>query len=1164
MSDIRDVIGQRIIILDGAMGTMIQSAHLKESDYTHPVVGLCRGLNDLLNLTRADVIEDIHRQYIEAGADIISTNTFNASAISLADYGMEEYVDEINTAAVRIARHAASSYDKEVWVAGVLGPTGRTASLSPDVNDAAERNITYDELYEAYSAQVKIFAREGADIILIETVFDSLNAKAAIRAAKDHSQLPIMLSGTISDASGRLLSGQTIEAFCDTFSSMGLLSIGLNCALGASELKPYIKRLSCISPIAVSSHPNAGLPDGFGSYAQSSEEMATVVEGYMKDGLVNIIGGCCGTTPQYIKMISTAAKNHPPRPIPQREKCTTLAGLDSFYIRPEDNFINIGERANVAGSARFARLVREEKWDEAIEIVRRQVEDGASIIDVCMDAPMIDAPSAMKHFLRLLAGEPDIARVPFMIDSSSWEVLLEGMKCIQGKHIVNSISLKEGEDVFISRAREIMALGHAAVVMLFDEEGQADSYERKVEVASRMYRLLTSIGFPANDIIFDPNILTVATGMKAHDRYAIDFINATREIKRLCPGVKISGGVSNLSFSFRGNNPLREAMHSVFLYHAIGAGMDMAILNAGMIKLYSDIEPTLLSHLEDVILYRREDACERLMEYAQSMSNESASSTANDDKKSITSLYPDVCERLKYKLIKGLTEGVEEDTLEALAIKESIPVKVIDDVLMKAMESVGTLFGEGKMFLPQVVKSARVMKRAVDVLTPYIKGDKEASSGIKVLMATVKGDVHDIGKNIVSVVLSCNGYQVIDMGVMVEPDAIVQKAISENVDIIGLSGLITPSLTEMGNVLKSLEEKGLKIPVLIGGATTSALHTAIKLAPLYSGQVVYCSDAADDVKKISMLLSGSDLREEQREIRERYEHEIEEKTPLIPWNEVNKKVKKLDFSHIEKPRHMGLFIYDDIDTEDIKHHIDWTMFFNQWGIKGRYPDIFSHSEKGEEARRLYEDAVRVYDDMASGGFISPRAVAGIFTARRCGNDIEVNDNTHIPMMRNQKRSLGSLADYIDDKGEDYIGAFAVTAARGIERYITGQDSYTTLIAQILSTRIAEAVTEIVYQDIKEDKWGFTTPGIRPACGYDSMPDHSCKEIIFSLLNAEKHTGISLTSSYMMTPEASVCGLIMAHRDARYVSVGEIDDEQVADYASRRGMSMEDVKKYSGL
>ena len=1164
MSDIRDVIGQRIIILDGATGTMIQSAGLTETDYTHPSQGLCRGLNDLLNITRSDVIENIHRQYIEAGADIISTNTFNASSISLADYGMQDYVEEINTAAIRIARHAASSYDKEVWVAGVLGPTGRTASLSPDVNDAAKRNITYDELYEAYSAQVKVFNREGADLILIETVFDSLNAKAAVRAAKDHSQLPIMLSGTISDSSGRLLSGQTIEAFCDTFSSMGLLSIGLNCALGAKELKTYVKRLSHIAPIAVSSHPNAGLPDGFGGYAQNSEEMAAIVEGYMKDHLVNIIGGCCGTTPQYIKMISAAAKNYTPRPIPQLCECSSLAGLDSFYIREEDNFINIGERANVAGSARFARLAREEKWDEAIEIVRRQVEDGASIIDVCMDAPMIDARSAMVHFLRLLASEPDIARVPFMIDSSSWEVLLEGMKCIQGKHIVNSISLKEGEEMFLSHAREIMALGHAVVVMLFDEKGQADSYDRKVEVATRMYRLLTSIGFPANDIIFDPNILTVATGIKSHDRYAIDFINATREIKRLCPGVKISGGISNLSFSFRGNNPLREAMHSVFLYHAIAAGMDMAILNAGMIKLYSEIEPTLLSHLEDVILYRREDACERLMEYAQNMSNDTTLAASDEHKKSITELYPDACERLKYKLIKGLTEGVEEDTLSVLSIKENIPVKVIDDVLMKAMENVGTLFGQGKMFLPQVVKSARVMKRAVDVLTPYIKGDKETSSGVKVLLATVKGDVHDIGKNIVSVVLSCNGYQVIDMGVMVEPDDIVQKAINEKVDIIGLSGLITPSLTEMGNVLISLEEKGLKIPVLIGGATTSALHTAIKLAPLYSGTVLYCSDAADDVKKIALLLSGKDFKDEQREIRERYEREIEEKTALTPWSKVSKTVKSLDFSHIEKPRHTGLFIYENIDTEEIKRYIDWTMFFNQWGIKGRYPDILSHSEKGEEATRLYIDAVNVYDDMVRCNAVLARGVAGIFPARREGNDIIIDSHVRYPFLRNQKRSLGSLVDYISSDGDDYIAAFAVSAGRGIEQYITGKDSYTTLIAQILSTRIAEAVTEIVYRDIKENKWGFTTPGIRPACGYDSIPDHSGKEIIFSLLEAEKHTGISLTSSYMMIPEASVCGFIMAHKDARYISVGEIDDEQIADYASRRGMSIEDVKKYSGL
>lgn len=1164
MNDIRDIIKERILVLDGAMGTMIQAVGLGEEDYTHPSVGLCRGLNDLLNLTRGDVIEGIHRQYIDAGADIISTNTFNSSSVSLSDYGMQDYVDEINTAAIRIARRAASLYDKKVWIAAVLGPTGRTASLSPDVNDPAARNITYNELYDAYSAQVKVFEREGADLILIETVFDSLNAKAAVRAARDNSSLPIMLSGTISDASGRLLSGQTIEAFCDTFAAMGIMSIGLNCALGASELKPYVKRLSSIAPIAVSSHPNAGLPDGFGSYAQSAEEMAAVVEGYMKDGIVNIIGGCCGTTPQYIKMISAAAKKYSPRVIPQAEEHTSLAGLDSFYIRPDSNFINVGERANVAGSARFARLVREEKWDEAVEIVRRQVEDGAGVIDACMDAPMIDARGAMLHFLRLLSSEPDIARLPFMIDSSSWEVLLEGMKSIQGKHIVNSISLKEGEEVFLSHAREIMALGHAAVVMLFDEEGQADTYERKVAVAHRMYKLLTSIGFRANDIIFDPNILTVATGMKAHDRYAIDFIEATREIKRLCPGVKISGGVSNLSFSFRGNNTIREAMHSVFLYHAIEAGMDMAILNAGMIQLYSDIDPTLLSMVEDVILYRRENACERLIEYAQNSIHDNTTSSATAEKKSLHELYPDACERLKYKLVKGLTDGVEEDTLEVLSIKNGVPIDVIDTVLMKAMENVGTLFGQGKMFLPQVVKSARVMKRAVDTLTPYIMEGNKSSSSHKILLATVKGDVHDIGKNIVSVVLSCNGFQVIDMGVMADPNDIVERAISENVDFIGLSGLITPSLAEMGNVLQILEEKGLKIPVLIGGATTSELHTAIKLSPLYSGMVVYCSDAADDVKKISMILSGVDFKAQQKELREKHNTEIEKKTPITHWNEVNKNIKNLDFSHIEKPRHTGLFVYEDIDLQLIKKNIDWSMFFNQWGIKGRYPDVFSHSEKGDEAQKLYDDAIKIYDDMASGGFISPRGVAGIFTARRDGNDMIVDDSVIIPFMRNQKRTFASLVDYISSQKGDYVGAFAVTAGRGIEKYIIGKDSYTTLMAQILSTRIAESLASIVYKDIKENHWGFTTDGIRPACGYDSMPDHSCKEIIFSLLKAEKHTGITLTSSYMMTPEASVCGLIMPHADARYVSVGEIDEEQLKDYASRRGMSIEEVKKYSGL
>ena len=1164
--DITESVKERILVLDGATGTMIQRHALSEADFTHPEKGLCRGLNDLLCLTRPNIVADIHRQYLEAGADIISTNTFNANAVSLADYGMQDYSRLITLEAARIARTQADKYsqaEKPRYVAGVIGPTGRTASISPDVEDPSARNITFDELFEAYGIQAKALAEGGADLILIETVFDSLNAKAAVAAVKNVCSLPIMLSGTITDASGRLLSGQTVDAFFTSFARTGIFSIGLNCALGAGQMKQYIRRLAEISHLPVSSHPNAGLPDGFGGYAESASQMADTVESYMADGLVNIIGGCCGTTPEYISLISHAAAKYPPRKPAAYAGKTVLAGLEPLTVEHSSNFVNVGERANVAGSAKFARLVREGSWDEAVDIVKKQAEDGAQIIDVCMDAPMIDAREAMTHFLKLIASEPDVARLPLMIDSSSWDVLLAGMKCVQGKHIINSISLKNGENEFLSHARTIHSLGCAAVVMLFDEKGQADTYERKVEVAQRMYRLLTEDGFPACDIIFDPNILAIATGIPEHDNYAADFIRATSEIKRTCPGVKISGGVSNLSFSFRGNNTVREAMHSVFLYHAIEAGMDMGIVNAGMLQVYSDIDPVLLGYVEDVILNRRQDAGERLTSYAQTLRDDANGLLHKHETATPEEQYPDVCRRLAYKIVKGITDKVDSDAIEALKIKGS-PVKVIDEVLMDGMGTVGELFGQGKMFLPQVVKSARVMKLAVDVLTPFMERGKGSSTGKKILLATVKGDVHDIGKNIVSVVMSCNGYRVIDLGVMVEPEKIVDTAVAENADIIGLSGLITPSLEEMANVVRLLEQRGLRIPVMVGGATTSKLHTAVKIAPLYSGTVACSGDASDGVKVAGELIAGADFKTAQQKLRDEYRHSLDMKKPLVSIEEARSRAKKYDFDNITAPRATGIFPFTQYPLEELRKYIDWSFFFIEWGIKGRYPDIFSHSEKGSEARRLYDDANRLLDEITAHKYLTANGILGIFPARSQGEDIIVGDSSSVfPQLRNQSSSFSCLSDFISPATGDHIGMFAVTAGLGLDDFCHGRDNYTVLMAKILANRMAEAFARIIHEKAKDEFWGFPGEGIRPACGYPSLPDHTGKRIIFDLLDAETSTGIRLTENYMMTPEASVSGLILAHPQAGYFAVGPVSEIQLDSYARRRGISFEEAKKYTG-
>ena len=1164
--DVQQEIKRRILVLDGATGTQIQSIGLQEDDFALPGREAMRGLNDILCLTRPQAVEDIHRRYLEAGADIISTNTFNANAISLAEYAATDLVGSINTAAAGIARQMADAFstaEKPRWVAGIMGPTGRTASISPDVSDPAVRNIDFDHLFEAYREQAEALYRGGVDLLLVETVFDSLNAKAAVAAARSVCELPIMLSGTVTDASGRLLSGQTIEAFYTSFARMGIFSIGLNCALGAEQMLPFLERLSRTAALPVSCHPNAGLPDGFGGYAQTMEQMVVWVEKYLQRGLVNIVGGCCGTTPEYIARIAQAVDKYTPRPIPKLQPRTELAGLEPLVIEPSANFVNVGERANVAGSARFARLIREEKWDEAVEIVRHQVEDGAQVIDICMDAPMIDAPAAMTRFLRLLSGEPDIARVPLMLDSSSWEVLECAMKAVQGKHIVNSVSLKEGEETFLSHLRTIARMGCAAVLMLFDEKGQADTYERKMEVARRMYHLATrKAGFPAEDIIFDPNILAVATGIKQHDRYGLDFIRAVESIKKEFPAVKISGGVSNLSFSFRGNNTLREAMHSAFLYHAIRAGMDMGIVNAGMLQVYSEIDPQLLALVEDVVLARREDAAERLTDFAQQMQNTTGKTCAAQVSTPLETLYPDVCERLEYKIVKGLPEGADTDALEAVRLLGA-PVKVIDQVLMKGMETVGELFGQGKMFLPQVVKSARVMKRAVDAITPLME-KKDVSTGKRMLIATVKGDVHDIGKNIVSVVMACNGYQVTDLGVMVTPEDIVCQTRRTHADLVGLSGLITPSLQEMAATVQALDQAGINVPVIVGGATTSELHTAVKIAPLYRGTVARAKDASHTVRLAADLLSGADLQEEQQALREEYQRQEEAKKPLLPLEQAREKAPKHDFSPASRPKTQGVFYLSDYPLEKLSKRIDWTFYLAEWGIKGRYPDLLKKPDKGEEVRRLLDEAQAVLEDMVSHNVLKANAAVGIFPAHRQGDDIVLPDGRIYPQLRNQTTTFKSVADFLSDR-EDYVGLFAATAGIGLEQYIAQADDYRAITAKILANRLAEAFSQEIFERLRDEWWGFGQGcGIRPACGYPTLPDHSGKRIIFDLLKVEEHTGIALSENYMMLPEASVSGLVFARPEAHYFDVGRIAPDQIADYAQRRGLTQEQVKKYCGI
>ena len=1198
-----DQLERRILLLDGGFGTMVQGYGLQEEDYRGrrfagwPVQ--LKGCNDLLALTRPDVVLEIHEKYLRAGADIIETDSFNANAVSLADYRLEECAYEISKAAAGIARSAADEFtarnpQKPRFVAGSVGPTNRTASMSADVQNPAAREVTFAQLVEAYTDQVRGLVDGGADILLVETVFDTLNAKAALWAIDTLCErlgraIPVMVSGTLADASGRTLSGQTVEAFAVSVSHANLLSVGLNCAYGAKQLLPYLERLAAVAGTRISAHPNAGLPNVMGGYDETPEMFAGDVGEYMRRGLVNIVGGCCGTTPAHIFELSKISGDYAPRPVPAPKHITTLSGLEPLRIVPEANFINVGERTNVAGSARFARLIREANYEEALSVARAQVDAGAQIVDVCMDDGLIDGPAAMRTFLNLMASEPEIARVPVMIDSSKWEVLQAGLEVTQGKSVVNSISLKGGEAEFLRRAAEIHRFGASAVVMLFDERGQADTFERKAEVAERAYKLLTDNGFPPEDIIFDPNVLAVATGIAEHDGYAKAFIDATRWIKEHLPHAKVSGGVSNLSFAFRGNNTVREAMHSAFLYHAIRAGMDMGIVNPQMLKVYSQIEPELLCRVEDVILCRRADAAERLAEYAHGVQQTAQAQPQAPDAWRAGTLG----ERIAHAMLKGVADYIEQDALEGYRTLGS-PLAVIDRLLMPAMEVVGNLFGQGKMFLPQVVKTARVMKKAVAVLTPYIEQGSEANakSAGKVLVATVKGDVHDIGKNIVAVVMACNGYTIRDLGVMVECPRIIDEAVAWGADAICLSGLITPSLEEMIHVCEELERRGLQIPVLIGGATTSDVHTAVKIAPTYSGPVIHADNASRNNKILGELLGPgreeylARVREEQQTLRDQYRRREEIRT-ILPFGQVRKLRVPKPASEIAVPAHTGRLVVPDISSPDVEPLIDWKFFFPAWGLKGRVPEIFENPEHGAEARKLYDDAQKMLARIREEKLLTLQGVAGIFAAVSRGDDIVVTgpkDKKYIlPMLRSQapvrEAQARCLADFIADEKAgrtDYIGAFALTGGIGLkeltEKFRAEGDDYNAILSKLLADRLTEALCEWVHIFIRRQMWGYETgPALTPeqiirskyrgrrmAFGYPACPDHSLKREVFDLLAADKTTAMRLNDNYMITPEEALCGLFFA--DAEYFSVGRIDREQLADYAARRNMDIETIEK----
>lgn len=1208
-NNIYSVLEQRVLVLDGAMGTMIQRYKLAESDYrgqrfaSHHID--LKGCNDLLSLTKPSVIHEIHQAYLEAGADIIETNTFNATSVSMADYQLEAIVYEMNVASAQIAVSEARKFternpQKPRFVAGAIGPTSKTASMSPDVNDPGFRAINYDQLKEAYIEQVRGLVDGGVDLLLVETIFDTLNAKAALYAinevlAQRNLHLPVMVSGTITDLSGRTLSGQTLEAFLNSVSHIKLLSVGFNCSLGAEQLNPFIEELSRKAPFYVSAYPNAGLPNQFGEYDESPLQMAHHIQPILHNHSVNIIGGCCGTTPDHIRELCKVAEQSAPRHIPPVDKHLRLSGLEPLMVFENSNFINIGERTNVSGSKKFARLIREEKYDEALSVAREQVEAGAQVLDVNMDDALLDAKREMTRFLNMLMSEPEIARVPVMIDSSKWEVIEAGLKCLQGKAIVNSISMKEGEDAFREHALKIRNYGAAMVVMAFDEQGQASTLPRRKEICQRAYNILVNeIGVPPEDIIFDPNILAIATGIEEHNNYAVDFIETIKWIKQNLPYAKVSGGISNLSFSFRGNDALREAMHSAFLFHAVKAGMDMGIVNAGNLPVYDDIPADLLQLIEDVLFNRRSDATERLIDYASKMKATEKTEAAAKAWRSLP-----VNERLTYALVHGLDADVAADVEEARP-HFAKALEVIEGPLMAGMNVVGDLFQAGKMFLPQVVKSARVMKKAVATLLPYIEAEKVQGADNKagkILMATVKGDVHDIGKNIVGVVLGCNNYEVIDLGVMVHAEKILDEAIRENVDIIGLSGLITPSLEEMGFVASEMERRGFRIPLLIGGATTSEMHTAVKIAPEYSQPVVHVRDASRATGVVAALLSPEGKQPFLNATSEKYA-QLRHKhlstragVTYVTLDQARSNKLKADFSSYTpvKPTFLGVKHFEAYPLEEISRYIDWTFFFHAWKINGKYPAIFEDPLKGKEARILFDDAQAMLKQMIANNMVQANGVIGFFPAKATGDSIELttgkNEHTMLQFLRNEEEKEPgipnlSLADFIapaETGISDYIGLFAVTAGLGIEKWVKQyeeqNDDYNAIMVKILADRLAEAFAELLHHRVRTEYWGYAKDedltvdqmihegyvGIRPAPGYPACPEHSEKGTIFNLLDANK-AGITLTENYSMYPAAAVSGYYFAHPDSQYFAISRISRQQVDDYALRKNLSVKEVEK----
>ena len=1202
---IEQLLMNRILVLDGAMGTMIQRYTLTEEDFRGEQFKnhTCdlKGNNDLLSITRPDIVKAIHKEYLDAGADIIETNTFSGTSIAQADYSLESSVYELNFKSAKIAKDVAiacSTSDKPRFVAGAIGPTNRTASISPDVDNPAFRHITFDQLKEAYTEQVNALIDGGVDLLLVETVFDTLNCKAALFAIEDVFEskgirIPIMVSGTITDESGRTLSGQTAEAFLNSISHIPLLSVGFNCALGTKAMRPYVRELAKKAPFFVSAYPNAGLPNEMGEYDESPEAMGAQLEDFMQNALVNIVGGCCGTTPEHIAEFVRIAKKYKAREIPELKKAMRLSGLEAVTISQESNFANIGERTNVMGSKKFKRLIKDDNLEKALEVALHQVEGGAQAIDVNMDDGMLEGEECMIHFLNLIASDPDISRVPIMVDSSKWHIIEAGLKCTQGKGIVNSISLKEGEEVFKQHAKTILKYGAAVVVMAFDEKGQAADYKEKIRICKRAYHILVDeIGFPAEDIIFDPNILTVATGIDEHNNYAVDFFKATKWIKENLPYAKVSGGVSNVSFSFRGNNIVREAMHSSFLFHAINNGMDMGIVNAGMIEVYEDIPKYLLKAVEDVLLNKDDGATERLVDLADNIKGEG--------KKRVEDLSwreQSVEGRLSHALVKGIVAFIEQDTEEA-RLKSVRPLDVIEGPLMDGMSVVGELFGAGKMFLPQVVKSARVMKKAVAVLTPFIEKEKIASSKAgKILLATVKGDVHDIGKNIVGVVLGCNNYEIIDLGVMVPANKILEEAIKNEVDVIGLSGLITPSLDEMIDVAKEMQRNNFKVPLMIGGATTSKIHTAVKVNEHYNNNtVVHVLDASKAVGVTSKLLGKEkanfriSVTEEYETIKDNYLNRKSDKEYLsIGKARENAIVTDWENATIPAANELGVQVFENIDIATIRNYIDWTPFFFTWEMRKKYPDILKDELFAEQANQLMNDANAMLDNIIKNNWLQAKAVIGVWQANSDGDDVHLFENgkqiSTYNFLRQQgkksksNRCLADLVAPLTSGRKDYMGSFVCTAGLGIEKqlavYEKDHDDYNSIMLKAIADRLAEALTEYMHEKIRKEIWGYAADeqfenkdlikeeykGIRPAPGYTACPDHTEKLKIFELLNAEKSINVSLTESMAMSPNASVSGYYFAHADAKYFSVGKVQDDQIEDYAKRKNMSVEQVEKW---